>query len=480
MTKNKIFISSNQLEFEQERREIKNFIKNDPLYSNYFDVFIFEDAPANGISPKKLYLDKVKDSDIFIGLIGELYGNINENGISPSEEEFNQFIKGENRSNTYMFILENIKKDKNTDKFIKKAKNFTYSRFTRINLEEKIKKSLSNFLEKNKLLIKTEFDERIISNSSCLDIDKNEVKLFFKKSDLSEEILNENTQNTLLNKLQVLEEINDEIKLKNVAILFFGKNIDKYLPQHEVRLTKFSDEEGTVIIDSLDLKDPIFRLLEKCQKFFISNTKTAQEIIGFERKDIDEYPFEAIREAIINALAHRDYNIENSPIMFSIFKNRIEIISPGKLMPPATLKNLGLIPAHRNKKICEILRETKDMERRATGIRKMQKIMKEYGLKQPKFEENGDLFKVTFYGPKEMKDLFKSRKNTTDLKELGLNNRQISALTEMINEKKFFTIGKYMKKYNLSRSASSRDLNELVKFKLVKEYTNKKTKKFGL
>ena len=162
------------------------------------------------------------------------------------------------------------------------------------------------------------------------------------------------------------------------------------------------------------------------------------------------------------------------------FSNRIEIISHGKLVPPATLKNLGLIPVHRNKKICELLRETKDMERRATGIRKMQKIMKEHGLKQPKFEELGDLFKVTFYGPKEMEDLFKSKKNTTDLKELGLNNKQISALTEIINEKQIFTIGKYMKKYNISRSASSRDLNDLVKFKLIKEYVNKKTKKFGI
>lgn len=143
MIKKKIFISSNQLDFGKERREIKNFIKNDPLYNNYFEVFIFEDTPANGISPQKIYLDKVRDSDIFIGLIGENYGNKNENGISATEEEFNEFTKGQNKSNTYMFILENIKKDKSTEKFIEKAKNFTYSKFTRTNFEKKIKKSLS-------------------------------------------------------------------------------------------------------------------------------------------------------------------------------------------------------------------------------------------------------------------------------------------------------------------------------------------------
>ena len=286
MIKKKIFISSNQLDFGKERREIKNFIKNDPLYNNYFEVFIFEDTPANGISPQKIYLDKVRDSDIFIGLIGENYGNKNENGISATEEEFNEFTKGQNKSNTYMFILENIKKDKSTEKFIEKAKNFTYSKFTRTNFEEKIKKSLSNFLEKNKLLINPEFDERIIFSGSCSDIDIGEVKSFLIKSDLSADILNENIKNTLLNKLQVLEKVNNEIKPKNVAILFFGKNIGRFIPQHEIRLTKFADNYGTEILDSVDLKDPIFPLLKKCKNFIVSNTKTAQEIRDLTEKTL--------------------------------------------------------------------------------------------------------------------------------------------------------------------------------------------------
>ncbi|MDR3223289.1 MAG: DUF4062 domain-containing protein [Methanobrevibacter sp.] len=478
MIKKKIFISSNQSDFEKERREIKDFIENDPLYANYFEVFIFEDTHATGISPQKVYLDKVKNSDIYIGLIGENYGTKNENGISATEEEFNEFIKGPNKTNTYLFILEDIKKDKDTEKFIKKARDFTYSKFTRNNFEKKIKESLSNFLEKNKLLVNPEFDSRIVFNGSCLDIDMVELNSFLIKSDLSNDILSENIKNTLLNKLQIFEEVNNEIKPKNVAILFFGKNIQKFLPQHEIRLTKFSDDEGTEILDSIDLKDPIYSMLKKCKNFIISNTKTAQEIIGFDRKDINEYPYDALREGIINAMAHRDYNIDNVPILFSIFRNRIEIISPGKLLPPATLEDLGLIPVHRNKKICELFRETKDMERRATGIRKMQRIMKEHGLKQPKFEEIGELFKVTFYGPEKMEDLFKSKKNSSNLRELNLNDRQISALEYMINNNKELTANLYAKLFNISRPTASRDLNKLVNLDLIKRHFNGKFNEF--
>ncbi|MDR3290671.1 MAG: DUF4062 domain-containing protein [Methanobrevibacter sp.] len=130
--KYKIFISSNQSEFEVERREIKNFIENDPLYSNYFKVFIFEDVPASGISPHEIYIEELRKSDIFIGLIVRNYGNIKNMRLSATEEEFDEFRKGKNRTNAYMFILEDVFNieniDKKTKKFIKKAEKCTYSK----------------------------------------------------------------------------------------------------------------------------------------------------------------------------------------------------------------------------------------------------------------------------------------------------------------------------------------------------------------
>ena len=74
-----------------------------------------------------------------------------------------------------------------------------------------------------------------------------------------------------------------------------------------------------------------------------------------DRIDLNEYPFEVVREAIVNAVAHRDYKINSSPITFYIYDNRIEITSPGKLIPPLTIATLeSANPLHRNKIICDI------------------------------------------------------------------------------------------------------------------------------
>ncbi|MBT3225578.1 MAG: DUF4062 domain-containing protein [Deltaproteobacteria bacterium] len=84
-----VFISSPQSEFEHERRELCYFILTDPYLKQYFDVFLFENLPANEQSPKNNYQDKVEESSIILGLFGETYGTPDINGISATEHEFN-------------------------------------------------------------------------------------------------------------------------------------------------------------------------------------------------------------------------------------------------------------------------------------------------------------------------------------------------------------------------------------------------------
>ena len=102
----RIFISSVQREFAQERKALRDFLRNDPLTRRFFDVFLFEDVPALDRRPDSLYLDEVKHSDIYVGLFGNDYGSEDADGISPTEREFDQatdsgvhrliFVKGTN------------------------------------------------------------------------------------------------------------------------------------------------------------------------------------------------------------------------------------------------------------------------------------------------------------------------------------------------------------------------------------------------
>jgi ATP-dependent DNA helicase RecG len=213
-------------------------------------------------------------------------------------------------------------------------------------------------------------------------------------------------------------------------------------------------------------------MLEQVEAFFLRNTRLANKIVEFKRIDIPEYPVEAIREAVINAIAHRNYNRRGAPIMVAIFDDRVEVRNPGGLLPGLNIKKLEGTHATRNQAICNIFHETMDMERFGTGIGKMKKLMKEHGLPAPKFSEEGDFFIVKFYGPGDkILDLVPSipEHRQTDLKKLGLNDRQIEALRLMVNDKKTMEILVYCERFQVNEKTARRDLKELINTGLVEK-----------
>ena len=158
--------------------------------------------------------------------------------------------------------------------------------------------------------------------------------------------------------------------------------------------------------------------------------------------------------------------------MFFIFDDRIEISNPGSLLPGLNIKNLEGHHAARNKIICDIFHETKDMEKFGTGVGKMKRLMKERGLPKPEFSEEGDFFVTKFYGPGEkILDIVPSipKERQVDLRELGLNKRQIEALRLMVNERKTFTINEYYQKFNTSEKTARRDFKKLISLGFVEK-----------
>ncbi len=247
----------------------------------------------------------------------------------------------------------------------------------------------------------------------------------------------------------------------NSALLFFGKDPSAHISHHEIRIARFKGTSRLAFIDSREIKGTIYEMLDKFKSFFIRNTRLANKIVEFKRIDIPEYPYEAIREAIINAVAHRDYTRRGSPIMVSIFDDRVEVRNPGGLLPGLNIKKLEGNHATRNETICSIFHETMDMERFGTGIGKMKRLMKEHGLAVPSFEEEGDFFVVKFYGPGDkLLDLVPSipEERQTDLKKLGLNERQIEALRLMVNDRITFTNRQYRDLFKVSNQTFVRDM----------------------
>jgi len=138
----------------------------------------------------------------------------------------------------------------------------------------------------------------------------------------------------------------------------------------------------------------------------------------------------------------------------------------------SSFKNLEGHHATRNKFLCNIFHETLDMERFGTGIGKMKKLMKEHGLAKPELVEEGNFFVIKFYGPGEkILDLVSNipKERQTDLKELGLNERQIDALRLMVNEKIALTITQYIKKFKVTDKTARMDLQGLSSKELIEK-----------
>src|SRR3990172_5274615 len=97
-----IFISSVQAEFAEERASLRDYLRGDPLFRRFCEVFLFEDVPAQDRRPDELYLDEVERCDIYLGLFGNEYGNEDAEGVSPTEREFE--LAGELSKPRFIFV----------------------------------------------------------------------------------------------------------------------------------------------------------------------------------------------------------------------------------------------------------------------------------------------------------------------------------------------------------------------------------------
>lgn len=151
-----------------------------------------------------------------------------------------------------------------------------------------------------------------------------------------------------------------------------------------------------------------------------------------------------------------------------VFADRIEVNSPGGLPPGVTLTNIERQHVLRNPLIANYLYDIFYIEKWGTGITRMRQLMREYGLVEPRLEDLGDFFAVTFYGPGDhILDLI-PEEGVTDLRTLGLNERQIEALRVMVNEGQELSNVAYRQMFDVSKNTATRDLQSLVETGWVK------------
>lgn len=253
--------------------------------------------------------------------------------------------------------------------------------------------------------------------------------------------------------LQVLEKLDliKEGKPTWAAILLFGKEPQRFVLQAKIHCGRFKNE--TTIIDDALIDGSIIEQVDKAMEFVKKNLKLQFVITGKPRREeVWEYPLEAVREAIINAVCHRDYT-EPSDIQIRIYDDELIVWSSGKLPLGITLEDL--YKPHksvlRNRMIAQIFFDVGLIERWGTGVRRIIETCTKQGLPAPIFDE--------YLG---FRVIFRKSPAIEDLQKLGINERQTKAV-EYVTKKGSIGNKEYQGLNAISKRIATLELSDLVK-----------------
>ena len=217
------------------------------------------------------------------------------------------------------------------------------------------------------------------------DFNNNKFKEYISKAGIS----------TVHKDTDILRNLNlmEGSKLKNAGVLFFSRDITKFFMSAIVSCVLFEGTSNTIILDKKEFDADIMSNYENAIMYIFSKLNT-NYIIGRERIERLELPEDALREAIINAIVHRDY-YSNGHIQINIFIDRVEITNPGGLVSGLKRRELGKKSVPRNSLLMGLFLRIDQVEKAGTGIKRIREAMKKYGLKV-RFDVNERWFDVIF------------------------------------------------------------------------------------
>jgi ATP-dependent DNA helicase RecG len=258
----------------------------------------------------------------------------------------------------------------------------------------------------------------------------------------------------------------------NAGLLLFGK----VPPRHaQAILVRYAGRSPSDQFLRKEVHCTLPEAVQEAQMWLLANMRKGSRLEGSGREDFTEYPEEAVREAIVNAVAHRDYSLEGDSIRVAMFSDRIEVYSPGRLPGHVTLNNLLDERYSRNPVIVQVLADLGMIERLGYGINRMVHLMGEWGLPAPAFKETSAGFMVTLFGPGEKMVMQHAARGDVELwARQGLNERQISAL-RYLTEHDSITNREYRELHSdVTDETARRDLADLVDRNLILKVGDKR------
>jgi ATP-dependent DNA helicase RecG len=240
------------------------------------------------------------------------------------------------------------------------------------------------------------FDE--LPNPDCefpADVDKAKLRRFLHLAGIE---FSGGMEDLLLN-LDVAQRQRARIVLNNAAVLFFAREPQRFLRECYCTAIRYRGTDRFSVIDRQDIFGDPTTIIEDAMRFITRNMGVETVVTGqAQRQELYDYPPVAVREAITNAVAHRDYHYDASHIYVHLFADRLEIENPGGVPPGLKLDDLGSRSVRRNRSIADLLYRAKYIERIGSGISRIRNALANNN--NPPFEVTSTNFFVIRFFPR--------------------------------------------------------------------------------
>jgi ATP-dependent DNA helicase RecG len=273
-----------------------------------------------------------------------------------------------------------------------------------------------------------DFESEPVPNTSKVNFsDKVLTEYLKKRTERTKRPINED-QDELLREIGALDE--DHTATMG-GLLLFNDYPQQWLPQSSVVFVKFvgkspRGENGLAgYTRREEITGPLPRLIERAWNLIWSEMAVSAVVKGLEREETTEYPQFAVREAIVNAVCHRDYRLKGRRIEIRMYSDRLEVISPGGLPGFITVENIKDEHFSRNPRLVNGLFQWGYIEELGLGIDRMIEVMEKAGHKPPSFDARPYSFAVTLFNQREQQALPQWARST--------NHRQTKALEYIRN-----------------------------------------------
>lgn len=497
MSKLRVFVSSVQKELENERLGVLSLISTDAFLQAHCEPVLYEFEPASPEKAAQECLQLLGKCEICLTIIWKEYGHAMD-GLSITRQEYRlarskglpvlTFIKGDG----------SVQREQGTADFIKEIgkDGLKYKRFGNLlELLREVRAALLKIL-KERFAIEPTSDENEIADQTITATSDFELQALKR---LRWEDLDHETGRRMIASAEQREtkSISDDDMLRNLlargliwndpdtgghyataaGIVLLAPDPSAVFPHCRILADAYrgSEPDGDPS-DHTDFREPMPLAIEKALAFVERNTRHPIRIVGLNRVRLDEYPPEALREALVNAVAHRDYEDRSRKIMLEVFADRIVISSPGLPPPPITLQKLRskkYRPCSRNPILAQCLSFFHRIEERGSGFRRMHDKMIDHGLDQPRLATDTGYFQIIFSGPGE--DLKRLRVSAARAGEIvppsveqQLNERQKKIVAQILKEGSV-TSGWCRKHFSVVYDTIRRDLMGLLDLDVIEQ-----------